>query len=557
MFLSPLPQFPYTADAGNELNMFTSNTGFRMSSPSPMSHNVANQLGLTTSNTIQQKALSAVEVLQIIQNASHETLLQSGNHAYGQMWLQNVKLNTESTGIKSSFKQIFARLPSSGEIIMLSDVGPPNLPLGLTATQDVHVVLLCVDFPQVKFWEEPDWLSFQATKKAEEAGYHQVTSKHPKNPDASPETLAYIQDEHGQTITVKCTSNMTARAQAIWEYLRLQGMAPPSWGKVSALAQEYYLKNIYKGFDELQLCEGDWKATCLAIKNYSGWTRTALKLDGAAKAVVKMEMGVKSEDESQTSPLKCRMPPLSSEPKPRKQLKEKKEDQVVGEVHTPIFHHVAYLYIHGTPPTHNHCHNSYNSPAQSSAPCAADISSSLISIQEPASTAMSSSDSIRLDTEQPAPNAGTSLPQDQALVMAEDLLANNSHVPTMATTNTLGPRIDGSDVTINASNVASREASGAGGTDGAGAGASVFKEPACTTTTIKSGARAHARVPTVALFKPSKTSCFQLNLFGTNYCLTHALATKDEVKAAFNSFTAPKCQHWNEECNKKLALKKA
>ncbi|KAG6912108.1 hypothetical protein DXG01_000553, partial [Tephrocybe rancida] len=84
---------------------------------------------------------------------------------------------------------------------MSSDVGPPNLPLGLTATQDVHVVLSRVDFPQVKFWEEPDWLSFRATKKAEEAGYHQVTSKHPKNPDASRETLAYIQDEHGQTIT--------------------------------------------------------------------------------------------------------------------------------------------------------------------------------------------------------------------------------------------------------------------------------------------------------------------------------------------------------------------
>ncbi|KAG6912978.1 hypothetical protein DXG01_010661 [Tephrocybe rancida] len=410
-------------------------------------------------------------------------------------------------------------------------------------------------------------------------------------------------------------------------------MAPPSWGKVSAPAQEYYLKNIYKGFDELQLCEGDWKATCLTIENYSGWACTALKLDGAAKAVVKMEMGVKSEDESQTSPLKRRMPPSSSEPKPRKQLKEKKEDQVHTTHPQPLSTTPTTLVVDNTGTLDLVLGVGQDTlAAQSPAPCTADISFSLISIQEPASTTVSSSDSVRLDTEQPAPNAGTSLPRDQALVTAEDVpevgpasrfvlnlidpfapvprpqssvsrvaaiqkaskglpytysfqpckltgsanlgesntiptasttsvvsvnLESNSHVPTTATTNSLGPRIDGSDVNINASNVASGEASGAGGTDGAGAGASVFKEPACTTATIKSGAHACARVPAVALFKPSKTSCSQLNLFRTDYCLTHALATKDEVKAAFDSLTAPERQHWNEERNKKLALKKA
>ncbi|KAG6911311.1 hypothetical protein DXG01_002150 [Tephrocybe rancida] len=151
------------------------------------------------------------------------------------------------------------------------------------------------------------------------------------------------------------------------------------------------------------------------------------------------------------------------------------------------------------------------------------------------------------------------VPSASTTFIAPANLESDSHVPNTATTNTLGSGIDGSDVNINASKVASGEASGAGGADSADAGASGAKEPACTTvvTQIQSGARARARAPAVALFKPSKTSCSQLNLFGTDYCLTHALATKDEIKAAFDSLMALERQHWNEERNKKLALKKA
>ncbi|KAF8068696.1 hypothetical protein FPV67DRAFT_1668767 [Lyophyllum atratum] len=59
-----------------------------------------------------------------------------------------------------------------------------------------------------------------------------------------------------------------------------------------------------------------------------------------------------------------------------------------------------------------------------------------------------------------------------------------------------------------------------------------------------------------ALFKPSKTSCSELNLFGTEYCNTHVRATKPEVKAAFDALSEAERLHWRKLRTEMLAAKK-
>ncbi|KAF8074613.1 hypothetical protein FPV67DRAFT_1649763 [Lyophyllum atratum] len=60
-----------------------------------------------------------------------------------------------------------------------------------------------------------------------------------------------------------------------------------------------------------------------------------------------------------------------------------------------------------------------------------------------------------------------------------------------------------------------------------------------------------------ALFKPSKTSCSELNLFGTEYFKTHVRPTKPEVKAAFEALSEVEKLHWKKLRTEMLAAKKS
>ncbi|KAG5640580.1 hypothetical protein DXG03_008013, partial [Asterophora parasitica] len=59
-----------------------------------------------------------------------------------------------------------------------------------------------------------------------------------------------------------------------------------------------------------------------------------------------------------------------------------------------------------------------------------------------------------------------------------------------------------------------------------------------------------------ALFKASKNSCSELNLFGMEYCKTHPKATKVEVKLALDALSSTERQHWKDLRAEKLSAKK-
>ncbi|KAG6916234.1 hypothetical protein DXG01_007767 [Tephrocybe rancida] len=499
-----------------------------------------------------------------VRNASHENLIQPGNPAYGKIWLQNVALNAELKGVKTSFEQLLARMPKHDGVAMANGGLGGGITSELAVISGQRAPLMREDYPLVKFWIEEDWLNVDQPKmkKASKAGFHQVQmSRKQPNPNSNRETMAYIQDQFGNTITVKHASDLTARAQSIWEYLRTQGLAPSRWGKVSAPALEYYLLNIYRGFDELQLCEGDWKATRLATVNYPGWARNNLKLDSGSVPkgpVIKSEPGpVEGEELSNPTCLsKRKVPPsLAGPEKPEKQMKGK--DKETNETTTEITSSQTY------PATA--CSDSTNRiiPSPTSAlgglPQQDGIGKSSTDVN--IDPTLMNSTSASLPTVGPALSGTSSHASPQADIpsstaghigaqLREELtttpISDMAQIIDVSKGNTLDLHDESqSKAVLHPETVATVSA------DPEAPHAQPGK-PAST-----SASSGNPKPAPGLLFKPSKTLS-ELNLFGTEYCQIHSSRrpTKEEVKTAFNALSSSERQRWADERTKQRAAKK-
>ncbi|KAG6847714.1 hypothetical protein H0H93_006377 [Arthromyces matolae] len=217
--------------------------------------------------------------LASIQGAPHHVLLRTGNAAYAELWEQNIRYKAEIDTLQSAYDRLLGRVNSINEGVC--GVSPP-----------VRSKFKKDDYPSVTIWYANDWTKHPKNKRSDAAGFNQSGKSQNKNPGASRDSLAYIQDEHGNSISERNASDVCFYARQVWEHLAGRNMAPQSWGRCEAPARQYYLDEMYKHCPELAFCEGDWKADRLATDNYTGWMRGRKK----AQTKVKEEHDVKLED---------------------------------------------------------------------------------------------------------------------------------------------------------------------------------------------------------------------------------------------------------------------
>ncbi|KAH9161262.1 hypothetical protein EDB89DRAFT_2080764 [Lactarius sanguifluus] len=86
----------------------------------------------------------------------------------------------------------------------------------------------------------------------------------------------YLENLDGTLISTASLHKLSSKARSIWFTLADHSEAPPTWGKVSDVAGEYYFQRVLNepGLEFLQYCDdGLWKLREWTQQSYSGWAR--------------------------------------------------------------------------------------------------------------------------------------------------------------------------------------------------------------------------------------------------------------------------------------------
>jgi hypothetical protein len=146
------------------------------------------------------------------------------------------------------------------------------------------------DYPNVRFWHRVAWKKY--------ADENDGVSNFDSDED-DPRTPPYLETEEGVPVTKSRLKYMRRIARELWNEFKGNGVAPPSWTKLSHSAAEYFYQEMYKKFPELRLCSHNWKLDQLAIKSYPAWYKNRLepkteKSDGETKGRGKKRAGTSS-----------------------------------------------------------------------------------------------------------------------------------------------------------------------------------------------------------------------------------------------------------------------
>ncbi|KAF5387112.1 hypothetical protein D9615_001866 [Tricholomella constricta] len=561
-------------------------------SPGPLAYNSVNQEGLAFTPT---KTSISSSMLQNLRNASHEMLVQSGNPTYSQVLVKMIALEAELKGIKSSYDLILDRIPSAAG----SSVGQ----LTAATSSSPKVTYLQDDYPLVKFWHEKDWNQHKRSKKNDDAGIHQRSSKgRSRDHDASRNTLAYIQDKLGVVVTEKQASDLCTRARSIWEYLATVGMAPKSWGKASAPAVAYYLDNMYYDNDNLRLCEGNWKVGRLATDIYPGWARGRKDLGGGDEIAIKSEPGDSGEsDVPAPSATKRKDPPQSSSAPARPEKHAKKTEESIAnsapnssQLIFPTSSTTVALECppkqnlstrSGSPPStsitaaatptrddfiHPSLRPSLSQGPQDTAPIITSLSGVGTLVDSPVSEetsesstpSLSASDAVPKIPHEPTDDASTA---HMSAENAEEAQSKPGD-PSKISLNLVDPFAPSSRFNLDTSRVSALQRPSSDSLHGVPESGDSRPGPDMydgslsstvhTADPVSSLTKPMSSILASTLFKPSKTSCSELNLFGIEYCKTHARPTKSEVKTALDTLSPTERLHWTKLRTEKLAAKK-
>ncbi|KAF5386845.1 hypothetical protein D9615_001882 [Tricholomella constricta] len=469
--------------------------------------------------------------------------------------------------------------------------------LTTTTSSSPKVTYLQDDYPLVKFWHEKDWNQHKRSKKSDDAGIHQRSSKgKSRDHNASRNTLAYIQDKLGVVVTEKQASDLCTRARSIWEYLATVGMAPKSWGKASAPAVKYYLDNMYHDNDDLQLCEGNWKVCRLATDIYPGWARGRKDLGGGDDVVIKSEPEGNGECDVPTqSAAKRKDPPQSSSGPARPEKHAKKLEESVASstpnssqpIITTSSTTVTYQTLEcppkenlptcsGSPPTpttptarpfeeliHPSLRLSLPQAAQGTVPMTASLQGEGTLVDPLVSKGTSESLTPSLSAQGAVPKVpqgptGDALAAHISVENAEEAQTKLGNLSKLSL-NLVDPFAPSSRFELDTSRVPALQGSSSESLNGppeSGSRPDMNTGFSSMVHTANAASKPTPSIPASTLFKPSKTSCSELNLFGIEYCKSHAKPTKFEVKAALDALSPTERLHWTNLRTEKLAAKK-
>ncbi|KIK35847.1 hypothetical protein CY34DRAFT_95390, partial [Suillus luteus UH-Slu-Lm8-n1] len=117
----------------------------------------------------------------------------------------------------------------------------------------------------IKFWTKADFLKWLDSARGD--GHNRGK-------------LLFLVDEHGEPIPELIIKAIRKALRAAWTELAIRGLAPLSWGRVTASAAELTNMIMEKAFPLFRLADNGWKLDYLATASYTSWRRNNLNESG-------------------------------------------------------------------------------------------------------------------------------------------------------------------------------------------------------------------------------------------------------------------------------------
>ncbi|KAH9022418.1 hypothetical protein EDB84DRAFT_1441230 [Lactarius hengduanensis] len=175
------------------------------------------------------------------------------------------------------------------ELKAASGNGPKPLTLvGVLPFPKIKIREAC---PEIVQWNRDVYLRSAAKAKAQKRGEtdgNAITVTKKAKAGRPPKTAAdddedseshshfYLENLDGTLINTASLRKLSSKARSVWFSLAKHGEAPPTWGKVSDIAGEYFYRRVLNepGLEFLQYCDdGLWKLREWAQQSYSGWAK--------------------------------------------------------------------------------------------------------------------------------------------------------------------------------------------------------------------------------------------------------------------------------------------
>ncbi|KAF8221292.1 hypothetical protein L208DRAFT_1190732, partial [Tricholoma matsutake] len=88
----------------------------------------------------------------------------------------------------------------------------------------------------------------------------------------------YVETASSEIIDGNQVSDIWQFAHSIWVLIANQNKIPPAtWGSADIKTKEGYYEAMHDLFEELSLCDLDWKVEQIAMDNYPSWWATWAK----------------------------------------------------------------------------------------------------------------------------------------------------------------------------------------------------------------------------------------------------------------------------------------
>jgi hypothetical protein len=129
------------------------------------------------------------------------------------------------------------------------------------------------DYPHVKYWFKRDWSEHQS-ELATEANNSCAQRGRGRAAKGINVSMRYVEYENGEMISGDRATEIRRFARSIWVLLGKKGTPPATWGAADIETRKLYCYEMGERFNELRLCDLDWKAEQIATDNYPSWHNT-------------------------------------------------------------------------------------------------------------------------------------------------------------------------------------------------------------------------------------------------------------------------------------------